>query len=62
MVQGRVFLKGGESSSTAGHSLHQLTSPNIWCILQLMMTLFYIKMQVWISACVAKLTSGASCS
>ena len=56
-----------KSSSAARHSQHQqLTSADIssqqWCILQLLMTLLYVEMQVWTSACVAKPTSGASCS
>ena len=41
----------------------QLTSAaNIWCILQLMMTLLYVETYLWTSACVARLTSAASCS
>ena len=35
---------------------------DVWCVLQLMMTLLYVEMHVWTSACVAKPTSGASCS
>ena len=50
-------------SLATGHSQHQLTSAaNIWCILQLMMTLIYVKTYVWTSACVAKPMSGVPCS
>ena len=42
---------------------HQLQdAADIWCVLQLMMTFLYVETYVWTSACVAKRTSGASCS
>ena len=34
----------------------------IWSLLQLMVTLLYVKTQVWTCACVTKSTSSASCS
>ena len=40
----------------------QSTIADIQWILELMITLLYVKTHVWTSACVAKLTSGASCS
>ena len=42
---------------------HQLQdAADFWCVLQLMMTFLYVETYVWTSACVAKRTSGASCS
>ena len=40
----------------------QSTIADIQWILELMITLLYVKTHVWTNACVAKLTSGASCS
>ena len=38
------------------------SAANVWCFLHMEMTLLYVKMHVQTSACVAKPTSGASCS
>ena len=58
-----IISRRTQPTSADISSRHQPTSAaTIWCVLQLMMTLLYVKMHVRTSACVTKPMSGASCS